>query len=338
MMNPYKRSLAIAAFALPSVFSPALLQARQWSDQSGEYKVDADLVASDAKQVVLRTAEDGLLVFQIDQLSKQDQAFLADSQAKANMAASKAVDTETSTEPSNEKIPLPSTDSSWRLIDGHAINGRLLGFGTQTLILKRRDAEVMVNNIPLKELPRAYAVILPTVIQQIDNVKIKTPADLEDHLIDLGTGPLEYDVRGIQLALPDGGKITIPPEILVSEDAAAIRPGYDRWVAAQADTVDESSRDSTGQFERLMLDSYGRMASNATQSNVVLNKARLMDLQLQAATAGVTDIWQVGLIPRVAYRYPTTVVVYGQNSQAARIAAAAKYPGWQVGPIRKLSY
>ncbi|MCD0462833.1 SHD1 domain-containing protein [Roseiconus lacunae] len=324
-------------FSLALVTLPAIASARQWSDQSGRFQVEGQLVASDEDKVVVRTEEQGLLVLRIDQLSKADRSYLAEK-------GSKSQKTDDTSESDDALTPAkPAVDTTWRLTDGETVTGRLVGFGKQTLVLKRRDSDVVVNDVALEDLPKAYAKILPEAIEAIDRVEIEDPADLEDHLIDLGTGPLEYEVSGVQLALPEGGMITLPINILAGPDASAVRPGFERWLAAQNEAVEEDERSQSSQFERLMLDSYSRMSdrSVATTGNLdstAMTRARLMDLQLQAATAGVTDVWQVGLIPRVSYRYPTTVVVYAENSRGARIAASAKYPGWRIGPIRKLSY
>jgi hypothetical protein len=63
----------------------------------------------------------------------------------------------------------------------------------------------------------------------------------------------------------------------------------------------------------------------------------MVELGLLSVDAGVTELWEVGLLPASTYGYPCSVLVPGRDSLSARQLAVERYPGWQVGYARKLS-
>ncbi len=356
-------ALAWIAFGLLALM-PKPLFAKTWTDPSGRYKVEAELVAADPSKAVLRNDEGELLVMQLEQLSKADRDYVEDfldEQQRSSAAAGEAGETSEADRPRRDDEPrrddppsqdwdLPKasakrqTDSKWKLKDGQTVRGRLLGFGRETLVLARRDGHVLVDGTPFDELPPAYQKIVPDVVSRIDKVDIGDQESLEDHLIDGGAGPFRYTVAGIQIEDRDGDVVTIPVSLLRSADREAVEPGMRRWMAAQQQGVSEQVRRETADTERLLLDSHQRRRSrqsaygDAATSSPLVDAVRMVDLQLQAAAAGVTDIWEVLLYPPTPYGYPRTVVVSAENSRGAMISATRHYPGWRVGPARKLSF
>lgn len=346
---------------------------RTWHDSTARYQVQAELVAADASKAVLRDREGQLLVMQLDQLSKSDRVFVEqwlqdERSTAATHAESPAVESPAEVQDASgdrkgqgaRAQGARAMDSVWKLTDGDVVKGRLLGFGQEDLVLVRRDADVFVNGTPFGELAPAYQKTVPLVVSKIDGVEVGDREALEDHLADGGGGPFEYTVVGIQVNTPKGGLVTIPLELLRPADREAVLPGMTRWLAAQQDDVAAEVREETNATERLLLESHQRLGqpsmSSASSASVAatasasqgaaapgvvtprVSPVRMMDLQLQAATAGVTDIWQVLLYPANAYGVPRTIVVPAQNSRGATVAATARYPGWRVGPVRKLSY
>jgi hypothetical protein len=325
----------LACFVWGSTFlttSPlsAKTPVRIWSDPSGQYEVEAELVAADSSKAVLRNQQGELIVMQLDQLSKADRGFVDDFLS----------DQQTS----NVGDDASGADSKWNLKDGQKVRGRLLGFGRETLILARRDGHVLVNGTRFDELSPAYQKIVPDVVSRIDEVDVDDLESLEDHLADGGAGPFRYVVAGIQVETRDGGVVTIPASLLRPADRDAVEPGLKRWLASQQEGVSEDERRETADTERLLLDSYRRLRDRSpaypgsAAARPRVHPVQMMDLHLQAATAGVTDIWEVLLYPPTPYGYPRTVVVPAENSRGAMIAASRHYPGWRMGPARKLSF
>jgi hypothetical protein len=161
-------------------------------------------------------------------------------------------------------------------------------------------------------------------------------------LVAQGAGPAQYSYNGIRVRLDEQTVVTIPLSLLPPEEAEGIRPGLQRWLAAQREEVSAKDRQATDRTERLLLDSRRRSYRNYRAAGQPVpspgaSPIQVMDLQLEAASAGVTDIWEVLLYPNVPYRYPRTVVVSAENSRGAKLVASSRYPGWRPGPVRKLS-
>ena len=154
------------------------------------------------------------------------------------------------------------------------------------------------------------------------------------HLAGGGGGPFAYEVRGIQLELKQGGVFTVPLEFLEPAEAELVSPGFERWLAARVESTSELDRYETDTRERLMLDSYARLRG---EEQAGLQAMKLVELGLLSVNAGVTEIWEVGLLPNTRYGFPRSVLVPGRDSLSAQEIAVQRYPGWQVGYARKIS-
>ena len=88
-------STAIALLCHLALFA-GLAVARPWSDKSGEYELDADLISFDDEFVILRRADKELAALEIAQLSDDDRKYLESTEAKdaktKSFAASQEVD------------------------------------------------------------------------------------------------------------------------------------------------------------------------------------------------------------------------------------------------------
>src|SRR5437868_899740 len=95
-----------------------LAEARTWSDASGKYKVDADLIAFSPTKVVLeRTDDKELISLQIDELSRADQDYLK---------TKEAADT-TNT--------LSHTMQTWTMSGGMKVVGRVVDYGRKQITI-----------------------------------------------------------------------------------------------------------------------------------------------------------------------------------------------------------
>lgn len=59
-----------------------------------------------------------------------------------------------------------------------------------------------------------------------------------------------------------------------------------------------------------------------------------LHLLLLSVDAGLTDLWEVSLLPANGRGIPRHVIVPGRNSREARATALAKFPGYRVGAAR----
>ena len=76
----YARRAIICTYAL-LIFASAG-QAREWTDATGKYKIEADLVGFDDETVVLRRADKQLGAVRIDKLSEKDREYLKSEEAE----------------------------------------------------------------------------------------------------------------------------------------------------------------------------------------------------------------------------------------------------------------
>jgi hypothetical protein len=296
---------------------------RRWSDSSGKYTVEAELITVDKNLVVLERQDGELIALRRDELSDSDQKFLQKLDSAQEVSSERTV------------------DSIWELGNGDEIAGSLIGFGRQELIVKREGGKIWVNERRLEELPAAYRKILPNVVAAIDSKPITSVGELEEHLAEFGAGPFRYTVSGVQLDLKDWGTITIPLSLLTIDQAKEIQPLLDRWQAAQQEDVSDVDRQDTESFERLALESRQRHRERYLQryqTAVQTRQFRLLELGLLAVNAGVTDVWAVAVYPINRYGYGRTVLVTAPNSLVARRRVALKYPYWEIGAIVKRSY
>ncbi len=114
---------SLAFVLLASTAAPA----RQWSDATGRFKVEADLIAINDDVVVLKSKDGRLIAVEIAQLSKQDQDFLRSEEAGAT------------------KLDAKDKDHVWRLQADLKVIGRIAGYFAEDLAVERRNAKLFVN-------------------------------------------------------------------------------------------------------------------------------------------------------------------------------------------------
>jgi len=321
------------------LLTPLSLRAdeRIWHDVTGKYSVDAKFVTADDIHVVLERPDDKVIMVRRNQLSPEDEKYVAD-RFKNISRVGRDTSNEPNREPERSNVA-QQLNSKWQFFDGEPLVGWMVGYGAEQFIVARQRGDIVVNDRKLEDLPANYEKIVRDVIASVDKTPLADRKALSSHLAKQGGGPYSYSVEGVQFQLATDGEmpapsVTVPLGLLASEDAEAVAPGFQRWRAAQEKDVPDEVRSVVDSRESLMLDNYQRSRSLEAAKR---RQLQMIELQLLAADAGVTDIWQVELIPPIGYGYPFTVVVPGQNSFIAQSRAAKRFPGMKVGASRKLS-
>jgi len=329
--------------------SIAASESRQWRDESGRFSITARLVTADDRWVVLdksTEADRELVILRTEQLSPADRRYLAN--RVEGVGHPEPSDTTESAE-TRQQVDRhrgaaavqseDSPDSRWHLRDGDTITGKLIGFGSQRFRIGRQLGDVLVNGEELRSLPAAYRKVLPAVVAEVDDADIGDVEELESHLADLGGGPFDYAVDGVELQVSGRYSLTIPLPLLEPDEARQVADGFRRWQAAQEPTVSEDDRAETNSRERLLLDSYQRLRGRQRPADFGRAATRLkqLELQLLAADAGITDFWEVTLQPPNSYAYPYTVIVPAETSAAARARAQSSFPNRGIVGIAKAS-
>ena len=310
-----KTVLAISCLCASLLLSQTS-QGTEWTDATGRFKIEANLIAVNDDVVVLKTKDGRLIAVEIAQLSKANQEFLKSDEAAAS------------------KLDAKDKDHTWRLLGDHKVTGRIAGYFAQDMVVERRNAKLFVDETQESDLPELTLTILPHIVEHFETAKIKDLAELKEWLSKRGKMPHVYPVEGVRVALTSGEEVKIPIFVFASGERAVLEPGLARWKALQKEKLEDTEKSRYSNREALMLSS----AARAYQQDQAFNaQAQMMQLNLLAINAGITDLWEVLLMPRNPYAYPFTVVVPATDSASAQIVAAQNYPGYKVDSTRKLS-
>jgi hypothetical protein len=121
--------------------------AREWTDKTGNVKVNGTLIAADQKDIVVKLdqAVKGreLLAIAIAELSEADQKFLL-------------------LEESEGQLKTATEKHSWGLKNGMNVFGKVVGFNRKDVTLQRRRGKLYVNDRSnnLNDFPQTHYVAL----------------------------------------------------------------------------------------------------------------------------------------------------------------------------------
>ena len=300
-------TLLLAAYAL---FSAAPCDARTWTDSSGQYTVDAELVALTEKAAILQRGDRHLVSIEFEQLSEEDQAYLKTEEAK--LTADK----------------IANKQQTWTTVGGIEIIGNVVDFVERDVTFQRRRGKVYVNDRVFDNLPEVYQKIAPRVVAHFENLPITDKASLERWLVRRRGQPATYKVEGVILEIPSGDEYAFPFFLFRDEDLEVLKPGWDRWAAAQGNYESQAS----------MTDELRTLAAARQNDAEVSHQIAKLQLGMQAVQAGVTSLWEVTLLPGQGVAgTPLWVVVPGRDSRQATEVALSRNPGYFAGPVRSVS-
>ena len=286
-------------------------QARLWSDISGNYKVEADLIAFSPTKVVLeRTDDKQLISLRPEELSQADQDFLK----------SKEADDTTNT--------LAHTMQTWTMASGLKVVGRVVDYGRKQVTIQRQDGKIFVNDRPFDNLPQVYQIMIPKIVAFFEHLQRDDRQALEDWAVRQRGQPRTFNCEGVLFEIENGDRYAIPFFLFSEEDQKVLKPGWDAWAGAKDEEYDKKE-DSSFDLRALA----AANAQNAAASDQIARTQLLM----QAVTAGVTNLWEVTLYPASGRGEWLSVVVPGRDSREATIAALQRNPGYTAGPVRRLN-
>ncbi len=312
-MKPF----ALLPLALVLAIHPTIAgQVRTWTDTTGQYTVDAALIAFDEQQAILERVTDKQLgAVAIDKLSEQDQEYL-----KSKVAVDEADD-------------LTGELQKWTLQSGLQLNGRLVDYGSREVVLRRSRGNVYVNDRLFSNLPAIYQRIVPLIVANAGN-KVDDARSLERWLASRGGQPQSLVVDGVVLELENGDEYGVPFFMFREQDLRVLQPGWEDWLAANT-KQDYAAR----QEESLRLQvEAAQYRQQQQQENWERRRIAQMQLVLQAVDAGITSVWEVTLYPvQGNVGPPQWVPVFARDSRAATQQALLQNPGYVAGPVRRVS-
>lgn len=286
--------------------------ARPWSDKSGEYELEADLISFDDEVVVLRRADKELAALAIAELSDADREYLKSQEAEDATTKTFAAPQE------------------WTLRSGQTIKGKVVDFADRDLVIDRRRGRIFVNDRLMNNLPEFYRILVPQIVAHQEKLPQADGRSLRRWLIDQGDKPHVFRVQGVVIEDENGDEFAVPFFLFSDADLKLLQPGWDEWLAAHS-KQDYESEDDHGFLLR-------SLAAARQQDHELQREIALMQLTMQTIQAGVTSLWEVTLYPAAGQGGPPLwVVVTGRDSRQATVAAMNQNPGYVAGPVRRVS-
>ncbi len=292
--------------------SVAHAESRVWTDTSGAYTLTAELVTFNDKSVVLKRADHELVAFPLAELSQADHDYL---KTQAALDAQKKID---------------ESKQTLELIDGTKIEGQIVDFAQRDVTLQRWRGNFYVNDRRLDNLPEFYQKLLPQVVAHFETLRSPDLAGLEHWMTRQRGRPRTFHLEGVLIESPNGDVHAVPFFLLPEAERKLWERYWRNWQARQKELKAESREDLA-----YLLKSFA--AARAEDAQVQREIAELQ-LKMQTIQAGVTSLWEVTLYPDVAMTgWPLWVVVPGRDSRQATLNALEMYPGFVVGPVRRVS-
>lgn len=179
--------LAAAVFLIPTVAN-----ARVWTDATGRYSIEADLIAFNSKTAILQRPDHELGQVPIEKLSKADQEYLKSKEA--GEAAQK----------------VGSQIQTWTLKNGLKLVGRVVGYARKEVIVQRRRGNIYVNDRLFDNLPPVYQQMIPKIVAKMENLKRDDKQALEDWLVLQKGRPRVFSIDGVVMELESRDEYVIP--------------------------------------------------------------------------------------------------------------------------------
>ncbi len=307
------RALQIAAAVSLVVVCPSVVvQARVWTDSTGRYTLDAELVAVSDRTVVLQRADHELVAIPVEKLSDQDREYLKSKEAGELVRTA------------NENL------QTWTLRDGTSIVGQIVEYARRDVTIQRRRGRIYVNERLLDNLPEFYRQLIPKIVAHFENLQRADQRSLEAWLVRQRGQPRTFHPEGVVLETENGDEYAVPFFLFSDEDLKVLKPGWDEWLGVW------SAKDYDAQEDRAFL--LRSLAAARDRDQLVQREIAMMQLKLQAVQAGLTSLWEVTLYPASGQGGPPLwVVTPGRDSRQATAAAVKQNPGYVAGPVRRVA-
>ncbi|MHB1036902.1 MAG: SHD1 domain-containing protein [Pirellulales bacterium] len=288
----------------------ALADGRTWTDSTGNYRTEADLVALNETTVVLKKADNHLVAVPMVKLSKVDRTYL-ESKETAETARRSA-----------------DAMQTWTMASGLKVTGRVVDYGRKDLTVQRRRGKIYVNDRLYDNLPEVYQLMLPKIVTHFEKTEIDGKKGLVAWATKQRGQARTFTCEGVILELANGDEYGIPFFFFSPEDLKILQPGWDRWLAANQDQAKQ-------QQESFLL---ATQAQAYQQDRAMNQQIALMQLQMEGYQAGLFDLWEVRMFPKPGVASPPlTVVVPARDSRTATMEAVSRNPGFVAGPVSRVS-
>jgi hypothetical protein len=313
----YRLTVPLVLAAGLNISDPAA--ARIWTDSTGRYTVEADLIAFNDDMIVLQRKDHELGAVPTEQLSEADQKFLASKEAQAQ----------------TEKVT--GAMQTWTLRGGTKLVGRLVGYARRDLTLQRRRGNIYVNDRSFENLPEIYQLMLPKIVAYFEDINEPDKAGLEAWLVRQKGLPRSFTIDGVTLEMENGDEYVVPFFMFSQADLKLLEPGWSAWLAAHGGAKYDEQNQQAFLLQSL---AAARQRDQQVQRRIAMMQLNELARQttLEAVQSGVTSVWEVTLYPGGGVAGPPRwVVVAGRDSLEAKNRAMSQHRGYIAGPIRRVS-
>jgi hypothetical protein len=284
----------------------ASVEARVWTDVSGNYTFEANLVAFNDTDLVLEKADKTLVAVDMEQLSAADQEYIKSKEA------------------AEEVDKRGAKQQVWKMASGLEVIGDVVDYVQKEMTFSMSRGKIYVNDQLFENLTGIQQRVVPLIAAQFTKRPITDRAGLFDWLKRRKGEPETFTYDGVQMEMENGDLYAVPFFLFSDEALKVLKPGWEEWSSKHA-TFEQQ------QESELRLQTQ---AQGGTETNQLLK----MQLQMQAYQAGLFSLWEVMLYPGPNMSgWPLYVVVPGRNSAQAAEAALQKNPGYTVGPIARVN-
>lgn len=296
---------AVLVFSLGSSISTF---AREWTDSTGNYKTQGDLVAFNDEKVVLKRENKELVSVPREKLSEEDRKYLEGLEKEGENRTPEA--------------------QTWTMRDGTKVVARVVGYARKDVTIERRRGRIYVNDRVFDNLPEIYRRMVPKIVAHFEKEKIENERDFEAWVLRLRGEARTYTCEGVILELEGGDEYGVPFFFFSEDDLRVLQPGWEAWSAAN---VKPDDREDASFHLEALAEAYQR-------DREVNQQIAQMQLAFEAVQAGVTSLWEVMLYPAPGQGFgPQYVVVAGRNSRDATENALRQNPGARAGAVRRVS-
>lgn len=315
------QKILLPLIMLAVVHGVSPLQAREWTDSTGNFKIEADLIAFDGDTVVLRAKAGRLIALKISDLSKDDLAFLKTPEVAAF----------------ENSAPVPETPTAWSLMNGQVVRGAITGIGVQQVVIFRRDSKTHISFDGKENTDPIYKTLLPEIVNHLASTSFKTLDELDRHLATLKPPTLTYAIPTVRVATTKG-EVNIPNFLLKKEEQSYLWSASERLRSLQESELSSEEREKIAARENFLARSYGRGRNQAANAPVEISPMQLEFLANATLVAARAEFWEVAISPPNPYMMPFTVVVPAADSADAEAQVAARFPQYQLIGVSRASF
>ncbi len=288
----------------------AMAEARVWTDASGHYSFEADLVAYNETDLVLEKSDKTLVAVDMEQLSAADQEYV------------------TSKEAAEELDKRGAKQQVWKMASGLDVIGDVVDYIQKEVTFSMSRGKIYVNDQLFENLTGIQQHVVPMIASHFTDRSITDRDGLFDWLKRRKGEPETFTYDGVQMEMENGDLYAVPFFLFSDEALKVLKPGWDEWSSKHA-TFEQQ------QESELRLQTQAQSYQNSPDET---NQVLKMQLQMQAYQAGLFSLWEVMLYPGPNMTgWPLYVVVPGRNSAQAAEAALTQNPGYTVGPISRVN-